>query len=125
VLQSAYDGHWTEQKYQSGQKITYPEISLSGGGPNNAVLSDFWLKSNDFRRLKNMEIGYTFSQHTSFLKRTNIKGVRVYANGNNLATWGSHLIKGIDPEMADTGKNYMGYLYPLTKTYNVGVNVQF
>jgi TonB-linked SusC/RagA family outer membrane protein len=125
VLQSAYDGHWTEQKYQSGQKISYPEISMSGGGPNNAVLSDFWLKSNDFRRLKNMEIGYTFSRGRSFLKRTNIKGVRVYANGNNLVTWGSHLIKGIDPEMADTGKNYMGYLYPLTKTYNVGVNVQF
>jgi len=125
VLQSAYDGHWTAAKYAAGQKISYPEISLSGGGPNNAVLSDFWLKSNDFKRLKNLEIGYTLQQRSSFLKRTNIRGVRIYANGNNLYTWGSHLLKGVDPEMSDTGKNNMGYLYPLTKTFNVGLNVQF
>jgi TonB-linked SusC/RagA family outer membrane protein len=125
VLQSAYDGHWTQQKYAAGQKITYPEISLSGGGPNNAVLSDYWLKSNDFKRLKNMEVGYSFRQKTSFLRHTNIKGVRVYANGNNLFTWDSRLLKGIDPEMSDTGKNNMGYLYPLTRTFNMGVNVQF
>ena len=126
VLQTAYDGHWTAAKYAAGQKITYPEISLSGGGPNNTVLSDFWLRSNDFQRLKNMEIGYTFQRAGSaWLRKTNIKGIRIYANGNNLFTRGAHLLKGIDPEMEDTGKNNMGYLYPLTKTYNVGMNVQF
>ena len=126
VLPTAYDGHWTAAKYAAGQKITYPEISLSGGGPNNTVLSDFWLRSNDFQRLKNMEIGYTFQRAGSaWLRKTNIKGIRIYANGNNLFTRGAHLLKGIDPEMEDTGKNNMGYLYPLTKTYNVGMNVQF
>ncbi len=125
VLQTAYDGTWTQAKYAAGQKITYPEISLSGGGPNNTVLSDYWLKSNNFQRLKNLQVGYTIRAHTAFLKHTNIKGVRIYANGNNLATWGTHLLKGIDPEMEDTGKNNMGYLYPLTKVYNMGVNVQF
>jgi TonB-linked SusC/RagA family outer membrane protein len=125
VLQSAYDGHWTADKYAKGQKITYPEIALSGGGPNNAVLSDFWLKPNDFKRLKNMELGYSLRPRSSFLKRTNIKGVRFYVNGNNLFTWDSKVLKGIDPEQSDTGKNNMGYLYPLTKTYNMGINIQF
>jgi len=124
VLQAMYDGHWTAAKYAAGDKITYPEVSFSGGGPNNAVLSDFWLKSNDFTRLKNMEIGYNFPNTMSFLRKAKIKGLRLYVNGNNLLTWGSSLLKGIDPEQADAGKNNMGYLYPLTKVYNIGANIQ-
>jgi TonB-linked SusC/RagA family outer membrane protein len=125
VLQWASDGHWTSDKYASGQKIWYPEISFSGGGPNAAVLSDFWLKSNDFKRLKNLEIGYSFQSGSSFLKRTTIKGIRLYVNGNNLITWNTNILNGIDPEQADAGKNSMGYLYPLTRTFNCGVNIQF
>jgi outer membrane receptor protein involved in Fe transport len=124
VLQSSYDGHWTADKYAKGQPISYPSISFSGGGPNNAVLSDFWLKSNDFKRLKNLELGYTFGK-TSFIRRANIRGIRVYVNGNNLLTWNTKVLKGIDPEQSDTGKNNMGYLYPLTRTYNMGLNIQF
>jgi hypothetical protein len=125
VLQWANDGHWTAEKNASGQKIWYPEISFSGGGPNAAVLSDFWLRSNDFKRLKNLEVGYSFQAGSSFMKRANIKSIRVYANGNNLITWDTKILKGIDPEQADAGKNAMGYLYPLTRTFNCGVNIQF
>ncbi|MDP4225508.1 MAG: TonB-dependent receptor [Bacteroidota bacterium] len=124
VLQYAYDGHWTADKYAKGEKISYPEISFSGGAPNN-TFSDFWLKSNDFRRLKNLEIGYTFSKQAGFIKRAGINSFRLYVNGNNLITWGSKLATGIDPEMADTGKNNMGYLYPVTKTFNIGANITF
>jgi len=125
VMQYAYDGRWTAEKYAKGEKITYPEISFSGGGPNNNPLSDFWLKSNDFKRLKNLEIGYTFSKQSGFMKRAGIKGFRLYVNGNNLITWGTKLINGIDPELADAGKNDMGYLYPVTRTYNIGANITF
>lgn len=122
VLQYMYDGRWTPEKVANGTPITYPSNSFSGGGPN--VFSDFWLRPNDFKRLKNLEIGYSFSK-AGFLRRANIKGIRIYMNGNNLATWGSNMIPGIDPEQADAGKNSMGYLYPLTKTYNFGLNIQF
>ena len=123
VLQQDYDGHWTAEKYAKGEKITYPEFSFNGSGPNNEF-SDFWLKANDFKRLKNVEVGYSF-QNRAFLKRTGVKGLRIYANGNNLFTWGTHMLKGIDPELADSGKNYMGYIYPLTRTFNFGANIQF
>ncbi len=124
VLQYAYDGRWTADKAAKGQKVYYPAISFSGGQANNAVLSDFWLKSNNFKRLKNLEIGYTFPQ-SAFFKRAQIKGMRIYLNGNNLFTWDSKLIDGIDPEQADAGKNSMGYLFPLTRTFNFGANIQF
>lgn len=123
VLQNMYDGHWTAEKLAKGATITYPEISFSGGQSNNNVLSDFWLKSNNFHRLKNLELGYSFK--AEFLSHAGIKSMRLYANGNNLLTWGSNLVPGIDPEQADAGKNSYGYLFPLTKTYNLGLNIQF
>ncbi|WP_202618211.1 SusC/RagA family TonB-linked outer membrane protein [Arcticibacter tournemirensis] len=124
VLQYMFDGRWTPEKVANGEPISYPAISMSGGQSNNVRLSDFWLKKNDFQRLKNLELGYSFQQ-VKFLRSAGIKALRVYANGNNLVTWGSDLIDGIDPEQADTGKNRSGYLFPLTRTYNFGVNVQF
>ncbi|WP_177189365.1 SusC/RagA family TonB-linked outer membrane protein [Chitinophaga sp. YR573] len=123
VFQPYYDGHWTAEKYAKGEKITYPEFSFAGSGPNN-LFSDFWLKSNDFKRLKNLEIGYSV-QNRRFLTRTHISGIRIYANGNNLITWSKQVMKGIDPELADDGKSSMGYIYPLTKTFNFGTNIQF
>lgn len=64
------------------------------------------------------------------LEKANIKSVRIYFSGNNLFTWGSKLVEGVDPELSDAGSsatssNAAGYIYPITKTYNVGVNVQF
>jgi TonB-linked SusC/RagA family outer membrane protein len=123
VFQPYYDGHWTAEKYAKGEKITYPEFSFSGSGPNN-LFSDFWLKSNDFKRLKNLEIGYSL-QNRRLLTRAHIGSIRIYANGNNLITWSKQVMKGIDPELADDGKSSMGYLYPLTKTFNFGTNIQF
>ncbi|WP_207425857.1 TonB-dependent receptor [Pedobacter sp. SYSU D00535] len=124
VLQYAYDGRWTPEKYANGEPIYYPAISFSGGQANNGQLSDFWLKSNNFTRLKNLEIGYSFPR-SKFFDRASIRGIRVYMNGNNLLTWGAKLIDGIDPEQADAGKNNMGYLFPLTRTYNLGASIQF
>lgn len=123
VFQPYYDGHWTQEKYEKGEKITYPSFSFSGSGPNN-LFSDFWLKSNDFKRLKNLEIGYTV-QNRRLLTRAHISSIRVYANGNNLITWSKEVMRGIDPELADDGKNSMGYMYPLTRTFNFGTNIQF
>ncbi|HEX6428490.1 MAG TPA: TonB-dependent receptor [Niastella sp.] len=125
VLQYAYDGRWTAEKFANGEKIYYPAISFSGGQANNSPLSTFWLKNNDFKRLKNLELGYTFQQQGALLKRTGIRGIRIYMNGNNLITWDEEILEGIDPEQTDGGKNNMGYLYPLTRTYNVGLNIQF
>ena len=123
VFQPYYDGHWTAEKYAKGEKITYPQFSFSGSGPNN-LFSDFWLKSNDFKRLKNLEIGYSL-QNRRLLARAHIGSIRIYANGNNLITWSKEVMKGIDPELADDGKSSMGYIYPLTKTFNFGANIQF
>ena len=46
---------WTQERYESGAKITYPRLTTSSSS-NNYRNSDFWLQSVDFFRLKNVEL---------------------------------------------------------------------
>jgi TonB-linked SusC/RagA family outer membrane protein len=118
AYQWQFDGQWTAAKAASGQSITYPRASMDNIGNNNGAASDFWLKSNDFFRIKNIEIGYTFKK-LNFLSSLQISQIRIYSNANNLWTWSKDMVPGIDPEA--TG----GLLYPLTRIVNFGVKVQF
>lgn len=124
VMQWMYDGRWTADKVAGKQQILYPRATINGGagGSANYASSTLWLVSNDFKRLKNMEIGYTLPS-LNFLKKASISSVRFYANGNNLITWGSPLYnKGIDPESSDSG----GYaIYPFTRVFVFGAQIRF
>jgi len=121
AMQWEYDGMWTPEKAASGQKITFPRPQI-GADPtsNNFLTSDFWLVSNNFKRLSNFEIGYTLPK-SSFLQRASISSLRLYVNGNNLFTWGNAL-KGLDPQTQD---NSTPYVYPMTRVINFGANIQF
>ncbi|RYE37097.1 MAG: TonB-dependent receptor [Sphingobacteriaceae bacterium] len=118
-----YDGRWTPEKAATGAQITYPRSSIDGNSStNNYLTSNFWLISNNFKRFKNAEIGYTFPSY-SFLKSAKISSLRIYANGNNLFTWDNPLKKyGIDPETTD---NNTAYIYPITRVFTFGANVRF
>lgn len=124
AMQFQYDGRWTPEKVAQGIIPTFPRASLRSFSTINGATSDFWLKSTDFIRLKNVEISYTFSKLGALSRAGRVRGIRVYINGNNLYTW-SHLISGIDPEQQDSGGASAGYLYPLTRIFNFGTTVQF
>ena len=115
------DGRWTPEKVANGTEITYPRPQVDFSATPNFTTSDFWLKSTDFLRLKNLEVGYTLP--TKILKSVNISSLRIYANGNNLWTSKSELDKyGIDPEAADqSGAN----VFPLTRALLMGLSVSF
>jgi len=121
ALQWEYEGRWTPEKAAQGAKITYPR-SIIGASPasNNYLTSDFWLISNNFTRLSNLEVGYTLPA-LAWLHRVHIESIRVYANGNNLVTWGQAM-KGIDPQTQDVGSTY---IYPMTRVISFGAHIQF
>jgi hypothetical protein len=89
---------------------------VSDHSANNYVNSTWWLKSSDYLRVKNVEIGYRFPKE--ILKHVGIKDLRIYVNGSNLLTW-DH-IKIFDPESPGGG-----ITYPQMKVYNMGVDIQF
>jgi hypothetical protein len=75
----------------------------------------FWLRSNDYLRLKNFEIGYSFTPE--LINRLGIGGCRIYVNGVNLLTLCKN--KLIDPEVSG------GQTYPLQRTLNGGLKLTF
>jgi TonB-dependent starch-binding outer membrane protein SusC len=75
----------------------------------------FWLKSTDYMRLKNIEIGYNISP--IFCKNIGIQGLRIYASSANLFTLDK--TKLIDPEL-DAGTSY-----PLQRVVNLGLTLTF
>ncbi|WEK38328.1 MAG: TonB-dependent receptor [Candidatus Pseudobacter hemicellulosilyticus] len=122
IVQAVNDGRWTQEKYDNGDAISYPAMNaIEGASQASKLTSTFWLRSTDFLRLKNLTVSYTFGNNP-LLRSAGIKGISVFANGNNLITWTS-LVDGIDPE--STSQNSNGYIFPLIKTFNVGFNVSF
>ncbi|HWW42500.1 TonB-dependent receptor [Pedobacter sp.] len=110
----AFLGSWTPETAASA---TYPRIDI-GSNPNNSRISTFTLQNGNYLRLKNVEIGYSFSQ--AFLKRIGLQSVRVFANGQNLHTWSK--ITLTDPEY---GSGSIGSTYPQQKVYNFGLSLNF
>ena len=53
----------------------------------------------------------------------NIKTLSNYC-GNNIYTW-TKLMDGLDPEQQNSGGANAGYLFPMTRIYNLGINIQF
>jgi len=122
AFQWIYDGAWSPQKVASGAPITYPRPELNTtNASGNFLTSDFWLKSNNFVKLKNVEVGY--SVPAKLMRRVGIAALRLYVNGNNLFTFKNELTQfGIDPETTDSGQPY---IFPITRVLNFGANVRF
>ncbi|MCX2452053.1 TonB-dependent receptor [Pedobacter sp. PLR] len=114
-FQEFHLGRWTPE---NAANATFPKLHLASGGANNRpTTSTFWLRSGNYLRLKNFEIGYRIAP--SVLKRIGIGSLRIYANGTNLFTWDR--IKLLDPE-SPSGR---GENYPQQKIYSLGLNLNF
>lgn len=83
--------------------------------------SDYYIERGDFVKLDNVTLGYSVP-----LRDKKIKGLRVYASGQNLYTFTGY--KGQDPEIRinglTPGMDYR-WIYPSVRTFTLGVNVQF
>ena len=79
--------------------------------------SEFNRVSTAYLRLKSIEFGYTLPKR---IKALSAFDVRVYANAYNLFTITG--VKFVDPEHPDDD---LGRLYPLNKTYTLGVSARF
>ena len=112
-LQEIYNNRWTVDNPSS----VHPRIAnrsdqyFSGG-------NTYWLRSADYIRLKNFEVGYTIPENIG--KKVGINNLRVYVNGLNLVTLVNKL-GSFDPE-AD---NATGQYYPQSRIINTGLSLRF
>ncbi len=94
----------------------YPLLHYDNNGDHNQRTNSFFLKNGSFCRLKNIELSYALPQ--KWIKHAYMSECRFFLNANNLVTW-DHLGGLTDPE--SNGSNR----YPICKTVNFGVNIQF
>ena len=114
LTQYVADNSWTEDNTDA----LLPRISFTNRVHNNRD-SQAWIINSRYVRLKNVEVGYAFvpKQKDAFFNY-----IRVYASGNNLLTFAD--FKGNDPEAPGSGLDY-GVRYPMTRLFNIGVQVNF
>ncbi|WP_300602443.1 TonB-dependent receptor [Niabella sp.] len=106
---------WTADRYNNGEKITYPALSTQS--TTNHVANDFFIMDRSFIRLKNIELAYTLPP--DLLKRLTVKSMRVYVSAYNYFTWDKLRMYHQDPEVPDA------LLYPVTRTLNFGASITF
>jgi len=114
IAQGAY-AYYPAQGIDTRATATYPRLTTVAN-TNNYRTSSFWMKSGDFLRIRNIELGYDFDSHLA--GKIGLSKLRVFVNAVNPVTWSS-LLKNynIDPETVSG--------YPALKSFNTGLTATF
>lgn len=99
---------WTPS---NAANANYPRLSI--GSNSNQTPSTLWVRSMDYLRLQNVDLGYTLP--TQWVNKIKLNSVRVFANGFNLYSFDK--LNYSDPENTSA-------TYPLRRTFNFGVNIK-
>jgi len=111
-VEEFYDKRWSI----SNPSSVYPRLT-DRGNQYYSYNNTYWMRSTDYLRLKNVEIGYNLA--SSICSKIGIGSLRLYANGMNLMTWSK--IKMYDPEAV----NALGQYYPQARLINFGALLSF
>ena len=95
---------------------TYPRLTTQGNS-NNYRASSLWIKDASFLKLRNVELGYTFTSRQ--MDKSGVKAFRCFVNGQNLLT--------VSPLLEDWGRDpeNLSGLYPALKSVNAGISITF
>jgi hypothetical protein len=102
---------------------THPRVSIDDLN-NNGRASSRFVEDGSYVRLKNVVLGYSLPE--SFAGRMGFNRLRVYVQGQNLATWTDYT--GFDPEVNYAGdtsvtRGFDFYTLPQARTISVGLDV--
>ncbi|UFH52109.1 TonB-dependent receptor [Spirosoma sp. KNUC1025] len=113
-LKWSYDHRWTVDN----PSTTDPRI-VDRSNQYFSNGTSYWLKSTDYVRLKNVELGYTLP--ATIAGKIGLSNLRVYVNGLNLATYAPQMKGLFDPESTNSSAQY----YPQARIINTGLSLSF
>ncbi|MCF0069070.1 TonB-dependent receptor [Dyadobacter sp. CY261] len=116
-LKYAYDHRWTIDNPSSTDPRLANRNNTYYTNFDNAGANTYYLKNNNYLRLKNIELGYNLPSEIG--SKIGLGNLRVYVNGLNLFTLDK--IKIWDPEATSSNGQY----YPQSRVLNAGVRVTF
>ncbi|WP_020597281.1 SusC/RagA family TonB-linked outer membrane protein [Spirosoma panaciterrae] len=100
----------------------WPRLLLSADGANNYNFgtSSFWLFNAAYLRVRNLSVGYNFSNN--LIRHIGLSRLRLYVAANNPFTFlADKRLGDFDPELV-SGR---GANYPGIKTWSIGINAKF
>lgn len=124
------DNYWTPQNTGAFYPAAYNNAASNNA--NNMQIQDRYLLNMAYLRLKNLTLGYTFSQ--AILKKVSVASLRVYGSLENIITWDKLGDLPIDPEVINgysmwndtnynSGRTATGV--PTFKSVSFGVQLNF
>ncbi|WP_342088255.1 SusC/RagA family TonB-linked outer membrane protein [Dyadobacter sp. OTU695] len=116
-LKYDYDHRWTIDNPTD----KYPRLTNRNNryytNTGQAGINNYFLKSNNYLRLKNIELGYNLPSEIG--SKIGLSNLRIYVNGLNLLTFDK--IKVWDPEATTNSGQY----YPQARVVSAGVRLAF
>ncbi len=112
-----YDGnYWSVYNSEEDNlNAKYPRLSDIAENQNFRTMSDAWLISGAYLRIKNIGLGYSLPQFIA--KKIDAQQIRIFLNISDLYSFNNY-IKGYDVEVVSSN-------YPITSTFLFGVNLKF
>lgn len=116
--------HYTAPDFFAGGKNVLREFITDRPATDNLsnIPSDRFIEDGSYLRLQSLTIGYTFKHFDDW-----IQSLQLYATCNNVFTITGY--SGLDPEVnlggIDPGVDYRWSNYPHTRTFLLGVKVNF
>ncbi len=112
-LKDYYDKRWTPDNPNANGPRTYERENQYWISNRNT----YFLRSGDYIRLKNMEIGFNVANEQ--LIKAGIQNIRIYTNGSNIFTIDK--LKVFDPEANAASLD----VYPQRRYFNFGISATF
>lgn len=106
---------WTAERYEQGEKITAPALSLSESTSMKA--NDFYLQDRSYLKLRNVEVAYTLP--VSWSRGIAAQKIRIALQGQNLFTIDNMTTKFVDPQVGALN-SFQPY-----RVYNINVSLVF
>ena len=110
--------HWNDTWSLENRDARFQRLGSSPlQTPSNSVGVTDWLYDMSYLRLKNLQIGYSFPKR--WISKVGMHNARLYLSAENLFTLTKY--PGLDPEKPFSARD----LYPINKSYSVGINIGF
>ena len=105
--------HWTEPWSLENRGGEWPRLGTSTDRSDNS----YWLYNMNYLRMKNIMLGYNLPK--KLLSKISMTNLRIYASAENLFTVTQY--PGLDPEKKNSARD----LYPINRSFSIGLNVSF
>ena len=111
---------WTPQN----PNATIPIFESASNFSTNTQSSSYYVEDGSYLRIQNLSVGYTLP--ADLLAKLRLQRLRVFASTNNLLTLTKY--SGLDPSVGGDADTRFGVdvgNYPITRSFNVGINLGF